>query len=219
VRNGAGGAVAGARVSVRGTALSAVTDGSGAFEIQGVPDGQVALQANADGYVAGSAQVRATAGATVSADLSLDRVPAAPAAAAPAASASEPDRELAAGGWIPVDRAAATELLGGTLGAIQGLTIESIASSAAGSRSRVRLAQLTASGDRIVLTETRAGAAVRGGSGPAVLTALRVMPASEAYPWCTGTASLGNILVTVKTKLSADVLRPLLQRLGEVPGQ
>ncbi len=218
VRDAAGGAVAGARVTVRGTALSTVSDGSGAFEIQGVPDGQVALQASADGYVAGGAQVRATAGATVAADLSLDRVPVAP-AAAPAASASEPDRELAAGGWIPVDRAAATTLLGGTLGAIQGLTIESIASSAAGSRPRVRLAQLTPAGDRIVLTETRAGAAVRGGPGPAVLTALRVMPASEAYPWCTGTASLGNILVTVKTKLSADVLRPLLQRLGEVPGQ
>jgi hypothetical protein len=45
------------------------------------------------------------------------------------------------------------------------------------------------------------------------------MPASEAYPWSTGTASLGNILVTVKTSLSADVLRPLLNRLGEVPGQ
>ena len=160
----------------------------------------------------------ATAGATVSADVTLSRVPpAAPAAAA--VSASEPDRELAAGGWLPVDRAGATELLGGTLGAIQGLTIESITSSAAGSRPRVRVAQLTPSGERIVLTETRAGAAVRGGSGPAVVTALRVMPASEAYPWCTGTASLGNILVTVKTKLSADALRPLLQRLGEASAQ
>jgi hypothetical protein len=219
VRDAGGSGVAGARVSVRGTALSAVADGSGAFEIREVPDGQVSLQASADGFVASSGQVRATAGAIIATDLTLERVPAPPPAAAPAATASEPDRELAAGGWIPVDRAAATSMLGGTLGAIQGLTIESIASSAAGSRPRVRLAQVTASGERIVLTETRAGAAVRGGSGPAVVTALRVMPASEAYPWCTGTASLGNILVTVKTKLSADALRPLLQRLGEAPGQ
>jgi len=223
VRDAGGGGIAGARVSVRGTALAAVADGSGAFEIRDVPEGPVALVANADGYVAGGAQVRATAGASIAADLTLDRVPAppapAPVAAAPTAAASEPDRELAAGGWITVDRAAATALLGGTLGAIQGLGIESISSSAAGSRPRVRLAQITASGERIVLTETRAGAAVRGGTGPAVVTALRVMPASEAYPWCTGTASLGNILVTVKTKLSADALRPLLQRLGEVPGQ
>jgi hypothetical protein len=218
VRDAAGGVVAGARVSVRGTALSAVADPTGAFEIRDVPDGQVALQASADGYVAGSAQARATAGATVSADLTLSRVPPA-APAAPAVSASEQDRELAAGGWLPVDRAGATELLGGTLGAIQGLTIESITSSAAGSRPRVRVAQLTPSGERIVLTETRAGAAVRGGSGPAVVTALRVMPASEAYPWCTGTASLGNILVTAKTKLSADALRPLLQKLGEASAQ
>jgi hypothetical protein len=219
VHDAAGGVVAGARVSVRGTALSAVADGSGAFELRDVPDGQVALQASADGYVAGSTQVRATAGAAVTADLTLGRVPAAPAApAAPVAvaNAGEPDRELAAGGWAPVDRAEATAILGGTLGAIQGLSIESIAKSTAGSRTRVRVAQLTQSGERIVLTETRAGAAVRGGPGPAVVTALRVMPASEAYPWSTGTASFGNILVTVKTSLSADVLRPLLQRLGEV---
>ncbi len=220
VHDAAGGTVAGARVSVRGTALSAVADGSGAFQIRDVPDGPVALQASADGYVAGSTQARATAGATVAADLTLNRVPAPPpVAAAPAATASEPDRELAAGGWAAVDRAEATSILGGTLGAIAGLTIESISQSTSGARARVRLAQLTPSGERIVLTETRAGARVRGGSGPAVVTALRLMPASEAYPWCTGTASLGNILVTVKTKLSADSLRPLLQRLGEVPGQ
>lgn len=225
VHDAAGGTVAGARVAVRGTALSAVANGSGAFEIRDVPDGQVALQASADGYVAGSAQVRATAGSAVAADLTLGRVPAAAAASsAPAApvapaTAGEPDRELGAGGWAVVDRAEATSILGGTLGAIQGLSIESIAKSTAGNRTRVRLAQLTQSGERIVLTETRAGAAVRGGSGPAVVTALRVMPASEAYPWSTGTASLGNILVTVKTSLSADILRPLLQRLAEVPGQ
>jgi len=57
---------------------------------------------------------------------------------------------------------------------------------------------------------------VRGGSGPAVVTALRIMPASEAYPYSTGSASFGNILVTVKTSLTADALRPLLGRLSEI---
>jgi len=220
VRDAAGGTVAGARVSVRGTTLAAVADGAGTYEIRDVPDGPVSLQASADGFVAGGAQARATAGAVVSADLTLARIPPpAPVVAAPAAAASEPDRELAAGGWAPVGRADATTVLGGTLGAIQGLSIESITQSTSGTRTRIRIAQITASGERIVLTETRAGAAVRGGSGPAVVTALRVMPASEAYPWSTGTASLGNILVTVKTKLAADALRPLLQHLGEISTQ
>jgi hypothetical protein len=117
-----------------------------------------------------------------------------------------------------VDRAAAIQALGGTFGAIEGLYIESITQSTAGARARVRVAQLTSSGERIVLTETRAGAAVRG-AGPAVVTALRVMPASEAYPFSTGTVSLGNILITVKSTIQADTLRSLLAKLGDVtPG-
>jgi hypothetical protein len=183
-----------------------VADGSGAYEIQNVPDGPVLVQAAAEGYVAGNADVRARAGSTVAADLSLSRAP----------TAAEPDRELAAGGWALVDRAEATSTLGGTLGAIEGLSIESITKSTAGTRPRVRVVQLTQSGERIVLTETRAGAAVRGGAGPAVVTALRVMPPSEAYQFSTGTASLGNLLITVKSSLAADALRVLLERLGEV---
>jgi len=206
VRDASGRTLAGARVSVRGTTLSAVADGSGAYEIQNVPDGPVLVQAVAEGYVAGNADVRSRAGATVAADLSLSRAP----------TAAEPDRELAAGGWAPVDRAEATSTLGGTLGAIEGLSIESITKSTAGTRPRVRVVQLTQSGERIVLTETRAGAAVRGGAGPAVVTALRVMPPSEAYPFSTGTASLGNLLITVKSSLAVDALRVLLERLGEV---
>lgn len=206
VRDASGRALAGARLSVRGTNLSAVADGAGAYEIQNVPEGPVLVQAAATGYVAGSADVRARAGATVAADLSLSRAP----------TAAEPDRELAAGGWAPVDRAEATSTLGGTLGAIEGLSIESITKSTAGSRPRVRVVQLSQAGERIVLTETRAGAAVRGGAGPAVVTALRVMPPSEAYPFSTGTASLGNLLITVKSSLAADALRALLDRLGEV---
>jgi len=206
VRDASGRTLAGARVSVRGTTLSGVADGSGAYEIQNVPDGPVLVQAAAEGYVAGNADVRARAGATVAADLSLSRAP----------TAAEPDRELAAGGWAPVDRAEATSTLGGTLGGIEGLSIESITKSTAGTRPRVRVVQLTQSGERIVLTETRAGAAVRGGAGPAVVTALRVMPPSEAYQFSTGTASLGNLLITVKSSLAADALRVLLERLGEV---
>jgi hypothetical protein len=131
----------------------------------------------------------------------------------PAPTAAEPDRELAAGGWAPVGRAEAAAALGGTLGAIEGLTTESITQSTSGTRVRVRVTQLTDSGQRITLTQTRAGAAVR--SGPAHVTALRVMPASEAFPYATGTASLGNILITARSSISADELRSHLDRLGE----
>jgi hypothetical protein len=206
VRDATGRTLAGAQVSVRGTALTAVTDGSGAFEIRGVPDGPAVVQAAATGYVPGSSEVRATAGATVAADLALRTQP----------TATEPDRVLASGGWAPVDRAEATGLLGGTLGAIEGLGIESIAKSLTGSRPRVRVVQIAESGERIELTETLAGAAVRGGAGPARLTALRIIPASEAYPQSTGTASFGSLLITVKSTLAAEALRSLLERLGEV---
>jgi len=206
VRDASGRTLAGARVSVRGTTLSAVTDGSGAFEIRDVADGPVVVQATAQGYVPGSTEARARAGAAVTTDLTLGAAP----------TAAEPDRELSAGGWTPVGRAEATEILGGTLGAIEGLGIESIAKSTAGSRPRVRVVQVAGSGERIVLTETRAGAAVRGGAGPARLTSLRVMPPSEAYPLSTGTASLGNLLITARSGLAADALRSLLERLGEV---
>ena len=61
-----------------------------------------------------------------------------------------------------------------------------------------------------------AGAA--GTGGPARVTALRILPASDAYPFSTGTATLGNLLITAKSSLAADVLRPLLERLGEAAG-
>jgi hypothetical protein len=206
VRDAGGRVLPGAHLSVRGTALSAVTDGSGAFEIRDVPGGPATVLASADGFVAGSADVRVQAGAETSANLALSR----PVAAA------EPDEELAAGGWAPVDRAEAASILGGTLGAIEGLPIESISKSTAAGRARVRVAQLTQAGQRIVLTETRAGAAVRA-AGPVVVTALRVIPPSDAYPWSTASASFGNVLINVKTKLAVESLRSMLGRLGEVP--
>jgi hypothetical protein len=138
----------------------------------------------------------------------------APEPARPAPTAAEPDRELAAGGWTTVSREDAAAALGGTLGAIQGLSIESISQSTSGTRVRVRVTQLTDSGQRITLTQTRSGAAVR--AGPATLTALRVMPPSEAFPYSTGTASLGNVLITARTGIPADELRAHLERLAEV---
>jgi len=206
VRDASGAPVSRARVSVRGTALTAVTDASGAYEIRDVPDGAAAVQAAADGFVTATADTRARAGATVATDLALTRAP----------SAAEPDRELADGGWGRVDRAEALTILGGTLGAIEGLSIESISKSMAATRQRVRVVQLTDAGQRIVLTETRAGALVSGGAGLARVTALRVMPPSEAYPSTTGTASFGNLLITVKSSIAPDALRSLLERLTEV---
>jgi hypothetical protein len=206
VRDASGAPVARARVSVRGTALAAVTDASGAYEIRDVPDGAASVQAAADGFVTATADTRARAGATVAADLALARPP----------TAAEPDRELADGGWGRVDRAEALTILGGTLGAVEGLSIESISKSTAGTRQRVRVVQITDGGQRLALTETRAGAAVSGGTGPAHVTALRVMPPSEAYAFTTGTVSFGSILITVKTSIAPDALRALLERLAEV---
>jgi hypothetical protein len=114
-----------------------------------------------------------------------------------------------------VSRADAATALGGSLAAIQGLPIESVSRSTAGTRVRVRVVQLAESGERIVLTLTRAGAAVSGGGGPMRVTALRVIPPSEAYPQTTGTASVGNLLVTARSTMAAEPLRALLERLGE----
>jgi hypothetical protein len=66
-----------------------------------------------------------------------------------------------------------------------------------------------------VLTQSRAGAAVTTAPGTAHVNAIRVMPPSEAYPLATGTASLGNILITAKSSIAADELRGLLEKLGE----
>jgi len=151
--------------------------------------------------------------AAVAAPASSAAATAAPEPSRPLPTAVEPDRELAAGGWTPVSRADAATALGGTLGIIQGLPVESVSQSTSGTRVRIRVTQLTDAGQRITLTETRAGAAVR--SGPAILTALRVLPASEAFPYSTGTASLGNVLITARSGLNSEDLRGLLERLAE----
>jgi hypothetical protein len=103
----------------------------------------------------------------------------------------------------------------GALPGIQGLPVETVARSTSGSRPRVRVTQLAPSGERIVLTITRASAAATG-PGSAVITALRVMPPSEAYPMSTGTVSMGNLLITARSTLAADALRAHLERLGHL---
>jgi hypothetical protein len=245
VRDGAGRPIIGATISVRGTSLTATADRFGNFELREVADGAGVLETTAQGYIASTTDFRARAGAASMATIVLGALPGAapapaataaaatppaaaptpapaPAAAAPApaptitaAAPAEPDRELASGGWAAVDRAEAATVMGGTIGAIQGLPIESITRSLTGSRPRVRVVQLTAAGERIVLTETRSGTPTRA-PGPAVVNAVRVMPASEAYPFATGTVSLGNLLVTAKTSIAAEALRPLLERMGEI---
>jgi hypothetical protein len=109
------------------------------------------------------------------------------------------------------DVATAVAHLRNGLATVPDLWMESLAVSENGSRARVRIALLTPEGERIVLTETRSGAPAIG--SPRV-TALRVIPASEAYPVTTGTASFGSLLVTAKTSISGDALRALLARLA-----
>jgi hypothetical protein len=107
-------------------------------------------------------------------------------------------------------------VLGGTLAAVPGLRIESITTSSVGGRPRVRVAQIARSGQRIVLTQMSAAMPAEGG----VVARLRAtgvnVGAGEANGMTIGTASFGNLFVTVKSRLAADALRPLLQRLGEV---
>jgi len=167
---------------------------------------------------ASDAQTTPAASAPTPAPAPAAAAPAQPAAPAPitlqsASASGGPDAELATGGWQPIERADAAALMGGTLGVIPGLGLESITRSTTGSRPRVRVAQVAPGGERIVLTETRSGAAVR--PGPAVITALRVMPASEAYPFSTGTVSFGAILITAKSSVSADALHGHLEKLVE----
>jgi hypothetical protein len=226
VRDPQGAALAGVRITIPGTAFTATTDAAGAFTLPDVPAGRVALTAAGDGRLPGNREVVLDAGATALVDFTLAepepvRAPeptpvpavAAPPAPAPVAPiAREADDELMAGGWIVGNAAAASAQLRDRLATIPELWVESIATSETGSRPRARVALLTPSGERIVLTETRSGAPALGGT-PRV-TALRIIPATEAYPVTTGTASFGSLLVTAKTTLPGDTLRALLAKLA-----
>jgi hypothetical protein len=214
VRDAASGVpLAGARVTVPGTSLSATTDAAGAFVIADVSPGTVSLAVTLADRPAASHDVVVQAGAAALAEFALE--PAPQPAASPVVPAApvvpvEADEEFAAGGWVTSDLEHAAGTLGIPLAVIPGLYVESVATPESGGRPRVRIAQLTASGQRIVLTETRAGAPV---PGTPRVTALRIIPASQTYPLTTGTASFGNLLVTAKAAMAGDALRALLATL------
>jgi hypothetical protein len=66
--------VAGARVTVEGTALGAVTNVDGAYTLANVPTGSQGLRATSIGYGAARQLVSVGAGQTVTADFALIRV-------------------------------------------------------------------------------------------------------------------------------------------------
>jgi hypothetical protein len=205
--------LAGARVTVPGTSFSATTDAAGAFVIADVPPGTLSLAVTAADRPAASRDVVVQAGAAAVAEFALELPPRpAPTPVAPVVPAApvDADEELAAGGWVASSLASAAGTLGMPLAVIPSLYVESVATPESGGRPRVRIAQLTATGQRIVLTETRAGAPV---PGTPRVTALRIIPASQTYPLTTGTASFGNLLVTAKAALPGDSLRALLATL------
>jgi hypothetical protein len=202
---GSGAGVASARVSIPEAGLAAISDAAGAFRIEGVPAGTLSVVVERDGYLSSSQRVVAEAGRDAWLSLSVRRPP----------RALEPDGELIPAQWVRTDRVGAQEVLGRPVAVVAGLWVESISKPAAGTRPRIRVAQLTGAGERVTLTVSRSGP-VRG-SGPARVTAIRTIPPTEAYPVTTGTASFGNLLVTAKAMLPADSLRTLLGRLEESP--
>jgi len=226
VRDGASGAaLAGVRVTIPGTAFSATTDASGTYAFRDVPAGRITLEIAADGRLPGTREVVLRSGEPAQVDFALTQPapppetappPAAVPTAAPptAVAAREPDAELESGNWTLTDAATASARLRNTIATIPELWVESIAITETGSRPRARVALLTPAGERLVLTETRSGAPVIGGT-PRV-TALRIIPGSDAYPVTTGTASFGTLLVTAKTTLDPETLRSLLTKLAEL---
>jgi hypothetical protein len=204
---GSGVPLPGVRIGVEGTDLTATTDAQGAYRIVGTPTGSLTIAADLSGYMPATKAVTADSGAETRLDLALSRPP----------SPRDPDTELVDDQWIVTDAAEAATILGMPVAVVGGLWIEAIAKPASGSRPRIRVTQLTHSGDRVILVVARAGAPARQ-PNPRV-TALRIIPASAAYPTTTGTASFGNLLVTAKTELPADSLRIQLGRLTEASGR
>ena len=200
---GSGAPLAGAVVTIAGKGLTATTDQTGSYTIADVPVGAATVEVTMSGRPAGQQDVVTTADAEATADFSVSAM----------VTAAQPDDGLGSGEWETADASAVAEQLGGFIAVIPGLWVESVASPSAGSRRRARVAQLTGSGERIVLTETRSGAPGLGGGTPRV-TALRVIGPTEAYPVTTGTASFGSLLVTAKTSLAPDSLRALLAKLS-----
>jgi Ca-activated chloride channel family protein len=75
VRDGGGGTIAGARVTVAGSALSALTDSAGAFRLDAVPTGRIGIRVARSGYRSQEALVLVRVGATTTVDFTLVPVP------------------------------------------------------------------------------------------------------------------------------------------------
>jgi hypothetical protein len=204
--NRTGTPVAGARVVLVGTTLAATTNDAGGYQFPDPPAGPVTVVAVAEGYAPQSGELIVEAGVAAVLDLTMNPPP----------NAGKPDDELVPARWEIIEAAEAERVLGQPPAVVAGLWIESIARPPGTARPRVRVALLTPSGERVALVETRSGAIGARPERPR-LTALRLMPPSEAYPVTTGTGSFGNLLVTATTVLPPDSLRALLSRLMEMP--
>lgn len=207
VRSSDGGSLlASAAVSLEGSGLVTTTGTAGRFAFTGVPPGSLSVAVELEGYRPAKETIFAEAGDSIELDFLLNEPPA----------ADEPDAELEEGNWTVTDLDGAAAFLGRPVAVISDLWIESVAIPATGTRPRVRIAHLVDSGERISLVVSRSGPANRA-AVPRV-TALRIIPATEAYPITTGTASFGAFLVTAKTRLPAETLRTLLQELELASG-
>ena len=102
-------------------------------------------------------------------------------------------------------------MLGGGLALIPGLRVETITTSSVRGTSRVRVAQLTRAGERVVLIQT-------GGSGESTTGApvASGVSAEELGGESIGSATLGALQITARSFLPAGELRRLLQRLNQV---
>jgi hypothetical protein len=199
--------VAGAVVRIDSLRVSDTTDGGGAFSFVDLEPDTFTISVTGDGLLSTTEAVDVTVGETAHVTIGLRSPP----------TALAPDTVLGAGKWAEASWEEAESRLGRPIPVIEGMWIESFAQPSSGTRPRVRVAHLAESGERIILVVTRSGPAARPPNPR--LTALRVMPASEAFPETTGTASYGGLVVTATATLSADELKSLLVGLAELIGE
>jgi serine/threonine protein kinase len=185
------------------------TDSSGFLTVADIPTGGYTLWARAIGYTQG-ADTDATATANTTAGVSWELKPLPPPAA------GEPDRELRAGLLQPINTTEALALLGGTLGAIGGLQIESIATSKLKTGSPVRVVQHLADGRHLVLLESRDRAAARRTPAGATATVSDLRPPRTGVPFSSATVRLGRLTIEARAAIGADSLRDLVGRLAPV---
>jgi len=200
---GTGAQLAGAAVSIIGTEFATTTDAGGSFSFEALPAGSLSVAVELEGFLPGTETVLGAVGESIELNVELRGPP----------SALEPDEELGAGDWVTTNQAEAAAVLGRPVAIIADLWVESLAMPATGTRPRIRVAQLTESGERITMVVSRSGPA--NSSALPRVTALRIIPPTEAYPITTGTVSFGVFMVTAKAKLAEETLRALLRRLVE----